>query len=139
VKAFRTASADGLYAFVGATAVKYIPVGESVELELGNDLEVLVKPRMTNWEKTDLKPDKDGNIKGWTTRQVWEVELQNSKEIPVVLDIRRNFKGDWTLTTGEKYEKVDATKVKFVVPLKAGEKRTLAYELVTRHGTNATR
>ena len=38
VKAFRFVSDDLLYAFVGRTAVKYIPINEFVELELGNDL-----------------------------------------------------------------------------------------------------
>ena len=55
------------------------------------------------------------------------------------LDIRRNFSSDWALTTGAGYEKVDANKVKFIVPLKSREKKTLAYALVTRHGINATK
>src|SRR2546423_1694734 len=46
VKAFRFATEDNLYAFVGRASVKYIPVNESVELELGNDLEVAVKPML---------------------------------------------------------------------------------------------
>ena len=45
VKAFRLASEDGLYQYVGATQVKYIPIKETVELELGNDPEVMIKPR----------------------------------------------------------------------------------------------
>ena len=35
VKAFRLATDDKLYAFVGRTAVKYFPVNETVEMELG--------------------------------------------------------------------------------------------------------
>jgi hypothetical protein len=139
VKAFRFVTGDQLYAFVGRTSVKYIPINEQVELELGNDLEVMVKPTLINWIKTDIQFDNQGNVKGWTTRETWELEVQNSKDIDVVLDIRRNFSGDWTLSTQAKYENVDANKVKFVVPLKAREKQTFSYELTTRHGTNATR
>jgi hypothetical protein len=139
VKAFRVVSDDQLYAFVGRTAVKYIPVNEQVELELGNDVEVMVKPALVNWIKTDLQFDQRGNVKGWTIKETWEVQVQNSKEIDVVLDIRRNFAGDWTLNTQAQYDKVDATKVKFVVALKPREKQKLTYELTTRFGTNATR
>jgi hypothetical protein len=139
VKAFRFVSDDQLYAFVGRTGVKYIPVNEQVELELGNDLEVMVKPTLINWVKTDVQFDQRGNVKGWTIKETWEVEVQNSKEIDVMLDIRRNFAGDWTLNTRAQYEKVDATKVKFVVPLKPREKQKFTYELTTRFGTNATR
>jgi hypothetical protein len=139
VKAFRFVSDDLLYAFIGRSAVKYIPVDDQVELELGNDLEVMVKPTLVNWIKTDVQFDQHGNVKGWTTRETWDIEVQNSKEIDVVLDIRRNFSGDWNLTTRREYENVDATKVKFVLPLKSREKQKFTYELTTRHGTNATR
>ena len=61
------------------------------------------------------------------------------KEIEVVLDIRRNFQGDWSLATEAAHEKVDANKVKFIVPLKPREKQTFSYELTTRNGVNVTR
>jgi hypothetical protein len=139
VKAFRFVSDDLLYAFVGRTSVKYIPVNEFVELELGNDLEVSVKPTLINWQKTNVSFDDKGNVRGWTTAETWEIEVQNSKDIPVVLDIRRNFSGDWTLTTTAKYENVNAEKVKFALPLAAHAKQKFSYEVVTRHGSNATR
>jgi hypothetical protein len=139
VKAFRTVTDDNLYAFVGRTSVKYIPVNETVEMELGNDLEVLVKPILTNWEKTKLQFDGNGNVKGWTVRETWQVEVQNSKDIEVVLDVRRNFAGDWSLKTDASYEKVDANKVKFVLSLKAHEKRQFSYDVTTNFGSNATR
>jgi hypothetical protein len=139
VKAFRVVSDDTLYSFVGQTQVKYIPVNETVELELGPDPEVLAKPTLLNWVKEDMAFDEKGSVKGWTTKETWEIEVQNSRAIDVVLDIRRNFQGDWSLATGAKYEPVDATKVKFLVPLKPREKQKLSYELTTRHGTNATK
>ena len=139
VKALRFVSDDLLYAFTGRTSVKYIPIDEFVELDLGNDLEVSVKATLMDWQKTDLQFDQNGNVKGWTTKSTWEVDVQNSKDIPVMLDIRRNFAGDWTLTTAQKYENVDATKVKFLLPLAPRAKQKFTYELVTRLGTNATR
>ena len=139
VKAFRSVTGDQLYSFLGRAEVKYIPVNEQVELELGNDQEVLVKPRMMNWTRTDIQFDNKGNVKGWTTHETWEIEAQNSREIDVTLDIRRSFKGDWSLNTAAKYENVDATKVKFLLPLKSREKQKFSYELITRHGTNKTR
>jgi hypothetical protein len=139
VKAFRLATADGLYQYVGATQVKYIPIKETVEMELGNDPEVLVKPVLMDWQKVDIKFDHKGNVSGWTIKEAWQFEVQNSKEIDVVLDIRRNFTGDWSLTTEAAHEKVDANKVKFIVPLKPHEKRTFSYELTTRNGVNVTR
>lgn len=139
VKAFRLATDDSLYDFVGRTQVKYIPVDETVEMELGHDREVLVKPVLMNWEKTDLRFNTNGDLSGWTTKAKWEFEVQNSKDIEIVLDIRRNFSGDWSLATKAGYEKVDADKVKFVLPLKPRERQTFSYELTTRHGVNVTK
>ncbi len=139
VKAFRFVTADKLYSFVGRTAVKYIPIGEQVEMKLGNDQEVLCKPTLMNWEKTDIHFDANGAVTGWTIKESWQVEAQNSKDIDITLDVRRNFTGDWSLATDTKYEKVDASKVKFIIPLKSREQQKLAYEVTTRFGTNATR
>ena len=139
VKAFRLVTDDQLYSFVGRTAVKYIPVNEAVEMELGADAEVLVKPTLLDWVKTDVQFDGNGNVKGWTIKETWQVEVQNTKEIDVMLDVRRNFAGDWTLVTEAKFEKVDATKVKFVLPLKSREKQQFTYELTTRFGSNVVK
>ena len=65
--------------------------------------------------------------------------MQNSKDIEVVLDIRRNFGGDWSLNTEAKYEKVDAGKVKFVLPLKPREMQMFSYEVTMNYGANVTR
>jgi hypothetical protein len=139
VKAFRFVTDDKLYSFVGRTNVKYIPIGEEVEMNLGNDQEIMCKPTLMNWEKTDIRFDNNGAVAGWTIKETWQIEAQNSKDIDVTLDIRRNFSGDWSLDTDAKYEKVDASKVKFVIPLKSREQQKLAYEITTRYGTNATR
>jgi hypothetical protein len=139
VMAFRFVTPDNLLGFVGRTNVKYIPIGEQVEMEFGNDREVMVKPTLMDWQKLDIRFDQWGGVVGWTIKETWQFELQNSKDIDVMLDIRRNFAGDWDLKTDAKYEKVDAGKVKFVLPLKSREKKTFTYEVTTRYGTSATR
>jgi hypothetical protein len=139
VMAFRLASDDKLYAFVGRTSVKYIPVNETVEMELGHDREVLVKPSLMNWEKTNLQFDQNRNVKGWTVKETWKIEVQNSKDIDVVLDLRRNFGGDWTLKSDTPNETVDGNKVKFVLPLKPRAKQQFTYEVTTTFGSNVAR
>jgi hypothetical protein len=138
VMAFRLASDDKLYAFVGRTAVKYIPVNETVEMELGNDREVLVKPTLMNWEKTNLQFDQNRNVKGWSVKETWKIEVQNSKDVDVVLDIRRNFAGDWSLKSNVPHETMDGNKVKFVRPLKPRAKEEFTYEVTTSFGANVS-
>ncbi len=137
--AFRLATDDRLCSFLGRTQAKYIPIGETVDLELGADPELRVKATLLDWEKTDMRFDAHGDVKGWTTRETWQLELQNSRALPALLDARRNFSGDWSLETVAPYEKLDAAKVKFLIPLQPREIKRLAYTLTTRHGLNATR
>ena len=139
VKAFRAVTADKLWTFVGATNVKYIPIGEAVELELGEDRDVKVQPTLMDWQKLDIRFDEWGNVAGWTIKETWQFEVQNSKDIDVELDIRRNFEGDWSIDSATKFAKLDAHKVHCGLLLKPHEKQTVAYELTTRYGTNATK
>jgi hypothetical protein len=139
VHVFQRVSADGLLAFVGRAQAKYVPVGEQAEWELGADQQVRVEPRLMNWEKTDLRFDQRGNVAGWTIVETWEIELQHSRDIPITLDLRQNFSGDWELQAATVYDKLDASKVRFLALLPPRGKQTLRYRLTTRHGTNATR
>ena len=139
VKAFRVVTSDKLWTFVGATNVKYIPIGEAVELELGEDRDVKVQPTPIDWQKLDIRFDEWGNVAGWTIKETWQFEVQNSKDIDVELDIRRNFEGDWSMDSATKFAKLDAHKVHCGLLLKPHEKQTVAYELTTRYGTNVTK
>ncbi len=139
VVAFRTVADDRSLALVGDTSVKYIPVDEQVDLELGPDQEVQVKPVLADWKKSDLKFDGAGNPAGWTITENWSLEIQNSREIEVALDIRRALPGDWSLQTEVPYEQLDAQKIKFTLSLKPREKKTVPYTVTTRCGISATR
>ncbi len=139
VVAFRTVADDRSLALVGDTSVKYIPVDEQVDLELGPDQEVQVKPVLADWKKSDLKFDAAGNPAGWTITENWSLEIQNSREIEVALDIRRSLPGDWSLQTEVPCEQLDAQKIKFTLSLKPREKKTVPYTVTTRCGISATR
>jgi hypothetical protein len=139
VIALRTVTDELLSAFVGRTRVKYIPIEETVELELGHDLEVRVTPTLLSWAKTDMAFDGHGNVIGWTTTETWKIDVQNSKEIPVAVDVRRRFEGDWSLNTAASYEQLDAQRAKFLLSLASRQSQAFEYRLTSRHGTNARR
>jgi hypothetical protein len=123
--------------FIKRVRVKYIPVGEWVELALGEDRDVLIRPTLMNWTRTNFRFNPQGDIAGYTTAETWEIQMHNCRDIPVVADIRRNFTGQWTLQTDAPHEKVDATKVKFVRPLQPREKQSFTYTLTTVQDTSA--
>ncbi len=59
------ADEDGHLSYVGGTDVKYIPVDEDVELNLGSARLVKVEPVLMNLETSNYLFDNKRNIAGW--------------------------------------------------------------------------
>jgi hypothetical protein len=82
--------------------------------------------------------DNDGDISGWDEVRAFEVEVKNTREIPVKIEIRRDFDTSyWTLQKSGDYgefDKVDAETVKFVLGLEPRSTKKFQYILRTYHG-----
>jgi len=139
VRVFRTKDAERLLSYVGRTRVKYIPIDEDVEMELGHDPQVRVEGKLMEWQKDNIHFDRHDNVDGHDIHEKWQFEIQNSKTIPIEVDVRRHFGGDWRISTNDAYEDVDANTVKFVRQVQSGETVTFSYLLTKRHGMNAKR
>ncbi|NLX26149.1 MAG: DUF4139 domain-containing protein [Lentisphaerae bacterium] len=142
--------------YVGATDIKYIPVGEVVELELGAAQKVTVEPKLMrtrteNYEfyTSDNQPDSNelnifapsprkGDISGWDEITDWKLEITNTRDLPVEIEITRSTNStDWEISTDTPYEKYDATRVRFTVRLEPRSKKEINYELTVHHGTRS--
>ncbi len=85
--------------------------------------------------------DRWENISGWDEVRDFKVEVKNTREIPVKVEIQRNFNTTyWKIkNSGEfgKYEKVDVDTVKYTLELGPKSQKTFNYVLTTFHGTRA--
>jgi len=142
IKVFRALSADGDLAYEGGSSFKYIPVDQDAELSLGPVQNVLVKPVLMNFATEKFIFDTQNNPVGWDEVRSFEVEVVNTREIPVKVEITRNFStNDWTLKdTGTEiaHQKVDKDTVKYVISLEPGKSKKFGYVLTTRHGRRAS-
>ncbi len=142
--------------YIGATGIKYIPVGEVVELELGAAQKVTVEPKLMrtrteNYEffTSDNQPEpnelnifapspRKGDISGWDEITDWKLEITNTRDLPVEIEITRSTDStDWEISTDTPYEKYDATRVRFTVRLEPRSKKEINYELTVHHGTRS--
>jgi hypothetical protein len=141
LKVFRTADAEGHVSYAGQSSFKYVPVDEDVELELGSVENILVEPKLMNTRSEGFLFDRDGNIEGWIEVQDFKMEVKNTRNLPVRVEVRRNFPTPhWDLKPdGDhgQYEKVDLDTVKFTVDLPARSEKIFTYELKTRYGRRA--
>ncbi len=141
MKVYRNVGETAQLSYEGQSRFKYIPVDEDVELNLGSVANVIVKPKLMNYKTDRYLFDNKGNISGWDEICEFEIEVKNTREIPIKAEVRRNFKTSyWEIKkTGEfgNYEKVDLDTVKFTLSLNAHETKTFRYILTTHHGRRA--
>jgi hypothetical protein len=135
VKIYGQADSEGLLSYVGGTNIKYIPVDEEVELNLGPARLVKVEPKLMDFKTDNYVFDRRGNVAGWDEIRTWKIEITNTRELPIEIEITRGFgTAYWTLQTDIPYEKYDATHARFKVNLQSRSKRTLEYTIMTYHG-----
>lgn len=122
--------------YVGAADLKYIPVGETVELELGPARKVMVEPKLMRFRNENHQFDQKGNVSGWDEIGNWKIEITNTKDVPVEVEIMRaTDSAAWKIKTDTPYEKYDMSHFRFMVKLDPQSKKTIEYELTVHHGT----
>jgi hypothetical protein len=144
VKIYGRADAEGYLSYVGGTSVKYIPVDEEVELNLGPARLVKVEPTLMNYKTENYVYDRKKNITGWDEIRTWKIEITNTRELPIEIEITRGFgTAYWTLVYVDiasiaddaiSYEKHDATHARFKLMRKPRSKWTFRYTVTTYHG-----
>ncbi len=139
LKVYRGVGDNGNLSYAGQSSFKYIPVDEDVELNLGAVTNVVVEPKVMDFKTANHKFDRKGNISGWDEIREFAIEVKNTRDVPVKVEIKRNFNTQyWDIEKdgqhGE-YEKVDLDTVKFILSLKERSQKRFTYTLATYHGT----
>lgn len=139
VKIYSQADSAGLLSYVGGTSIKYIPVNEEVELNLGSARLVKVEPTLMNFKTDNYMFNRRNNITGWDEIRTWKIEITNTRTLPIEVEITRGFNTVyWTMQFDDRevsYEKHDTTHARFKVNLRPRSKYTFEYTVTTYHGT----
>jgi len=135
VKIYGQADEEGYLSYVGGTSIKYIPVDEEVELNLGPARLVSVEPKLMDFKTDNYMFDKRGNVAGWDEIRTWKIEITNTRELSIEIEVTRGFgTAYWTMQADIPYEKYDATHARFKVNLEPRSKQTFEYTVTTYHG-----
>ncbi len=153
VRVFRHNGRDGL-SFVASQSIKYIPIGDKIELNLGQDPSVifeLVKRRAWRdaiWMKIHganvyreigggIEIDPRSTVAGWDEHVVFNQRVRNYTGKPIDLEIRRALPGHVVFRSGLDPVLHDYQTVQYSAKVPAGQTRDLVYERVLRQGRNA--
>jgi len=138
VKIYSQADDLGYLSYVGGTNIKYIPVNEEIELNLGPARLVTVEPKLMDFKTEKYLFDSKGNVSGWDEVQTWQIEVTNTRMLPIEVEITRGFGTVyWQMKFAEKdisFEKYDVTHARFKLNLEPRSKRTFGYTVRTYHG-----
>jgi len=128
---------EGYLAYTGTAAVKYIPVDEKVELNLGPARQILVQPTLVEFQNQQHVYDAAGNISGWDEVRTWRLAVKNTREFPVRVELTRQFAtSHWSLECADDvgYEKHDLTHARFTLTVPPRSENNIDYVVQTYHG-----
>jgi hypothetical protein len=141
LKVYRTVDENQHLSYTGQSAFKYIPVDEEVELNLGSVADVVVEPKLMDYKTDNYEFGRKDDISGWIEIRTFKIEVKNTRDIPVEVEIKRNFNAPkWNLKKSgdfDEFEQVDMDTIKFTLKLKPQTKKRFEYTVTTYHGTRA--
>ena len=153
VRLFRDNGRDGL-SFLAAQPIKYVPIGDKIELNLGPDPEVifeLVKLRIWRdniWMRlggADLyrRADEPGvqievnsSVAGWDDHAYYSQRIRNYSRKPIDVEVRRSYSGHVVFQSALGAKNHDYRTVQYSTAVKPSEKADLRYEIRQLQGRN---
>jgi hypothetical protein len=89
-----------------------------------------------DFKTENYRYDSHRDISGWDEVRKFRVEVRNTRDLGVKVEIQRNFGTTyWDIDTSQKYEGIDKDTVKFTLELEPRSKQAFEYILRTYHGT----
>src|SRR5262245_25260603 len=153
VRLFRENGRDGL-SYLTQQQIKYIPIGDKIELNLGPNPEVifeLIKQRSgrdniwvqlngTNQYRqiggNDVVRVQNTSVAGWDDRIIFDQRIRNYTSKPIDVEIRRTYPGHVVFRSQLEPKLFDFQTAQFHTRVAVGEKKDLRYELVQHNGYN---
>jgi len=138
LKVYRGVGDNGNLSYTGQSSFKYIPVDEDVELNLGPVANLVVEPKLMDSKTENYRFDRRDNISGWDEIHTFQIEVRNTRDINVRVEIKRNFNTQyWDIdNSGDfgAFEKINLNTVKFTLDLQPRSVKKFEYVLRTYHG-----
>jgi hypothetical protein len=143
----------GSLSYLTQQSIKYIPIGDKIELNLGADPNVvfeLIDLRVyrdniwgtigaklrRQFDRPGVRIEDRGRVEGWNEHTVYAQRIRNYTGKPIDLQIRRSFGGDATFINQLDATRHDFQTVQFTAQVAPGQSRDMRYELVQRMGSN---
>ncbi len=136
VRTFRDNGRDGL-CFLGQEKIKYVPIKDDIELNVGTDDEVVEERKCIKVARSNFIFDhRPPRVVGWDETQSWTEEIRNHKAKAIRMELRHIIPGDIELEA-EDARLHDYRTMQFTYDVKPHKKFAWNYQYTQHHGRNA--
>lgn len=112
--------------FLGEDRTGLVPVGEDMEIYIGDSRDIVVTQRKMRDRKINVRRNNSNNIVLYDTDEVIEARIENFKDTEAVLTMLQHIPGQWDMEDcNMEYEKTDASTLEFEIVLPAQGKKKL--------------
>ncbi len=112
--------------FLGEDRSGLVPVGEDMEIYIGDSRDIVVTQRKMRDRKINVRRNNSNNIVLYDTDEVIEAKIENFKDTKAVLTMLQHIPGQWDMEDCNiEYEKKDANTLEFEIVLPAQGKKKL--------------
>jgi hypothetical protein len=112
--------------FLGEDMAKFVPVGEKMELYIGDSRDIVVTQRKMEDKQINVQRNKGSQIVLFDTEEVITAKIENFKDKPAVLTVIEHIPGQWEMKKcNMEYERKDSETIQFEIKLGARDKKEL--------------
>jgi hypothetical protein len=112
--------------FLGEDRTKLVPVGEEMEISIGDSRDIVVTQRKMREKKINIRRNKNNKIILYDTDEVIEAKIENFKDKPAVLTMIQHIPGQWDMAECNlQHTLKDAHTLIFKIALPAHGKKNL--------------
>ncbi len=106
--------------FLGEDVTTLVPVGEKMELYIGDSRDIVVTQRKMTDSQINIRRNNSQQIVLYDTDEEIVAKIENFKDSPAVLTMIQHIPGQWDMEEcNMKYEKKDSTTLEFEIQLPA--------------------
>ena len=106
--------------FLGEDVTGLVPVGEKMELYIGDSRDIVVTQRKMKDTRINLRKNKRGDVVLYDTDEQITAKIENFKDSPAVLTMVQHIPGQWDMETCNlKYTKKNVSTLEFEITLPA--------------------
>ncbi len=154
VRVFRDNGRDGL-SYLTQQQVKYIPIGDKIELNLGQDPEVIFEWLKLKTHRSDIwfqvngvnvfhklgepgfRAEPNMTVVAWDDHELYTQRIRNYTAKPIDVEIRRPLPGHVVFRSRLEPKLHDYQTVEYTTTVPAGKRADLLQELVRHQGHSA--